>query len=83
MVQSITDSYLRVYNPKKEAIDISEDLSRLLGYKEETPKLQKNLANVMFINILTYAFNFDDSRTLLKRLSNQGCRLSCCHTIMR
>ena len=35
------------------------------------------------MNILSYAFDFDKSRMLLKRLSTNGVELAYCHTILR
>lgn len=77
------DSYLRAYDSENVALDITEDLQRLVGFKREFPQIQKNLANVLFMNILSYAFDMKTSRTLLKRLSHQGGQLSYCNSILR
>lgn len=71
------DIYFKVYEHEPSiAINIASDLKRLIGCQEKNIRVQKKIPNVLFMNILTFVFDFGESRKLLKRMSKKGEELS-------
>lgn len=78
------DCYFRSYkNDPAIAVDVAADLRKLIGYKAENHRIHKKLPNVLFLNVLTYVFDFEQSKKLLRRLSKNGVEMTYDDTVLR